>query len=91
MVALAGTLAPPSRLAWLFVTCNSLAVQCPDAADLWDPVSNGELTLSDVAMQSKKVVAWKGPDGRQRQERVQNAIRKFKRQHISLRKAGLMM
>eukprot|EP00891_Asterochloris_glomerata_P008783 jgi/Astpho2/8783/Aster-05337 len=62
MVALAGTLAPPSRLAWLFVTCNSLAVQCPDAADLWDPVSNGELNLSDVAMQSKKVVAWKGPD-----------------------------
>ena len=36
--------------------CNSLAVQCPEAAELWDPVSNRELTPGDVAMKSNKVV-----------------------------------
>ena len=50
--------------------CNSLAVQCPEAADLWDFASNGGLTPSAVASWSNKVVAWKGPDGRQWQQRI---------------------
>ena len=33
--------------------CNSLTVQCPEAASLWDFTSNGGLTTSDVAVQSK--------------------------------------
>ena len=48
--------------------CNSLAVQCPEAADLWDLSLNGNLTPSTVAVQSNKVVAWKGPDGMQWQQ-----------------------
>ena len=37
--------------------CNSLAVQCPEAADLWDHGLNGELTPSAVAMKSNRLVA----------------------------------
>ena len=70
--------------------CNSLAVQCPEAAVLWDPVSNGELTPGDVAMQSNKVMAWKGPDGRQWQQQVREVARNAKRQHIRSIKAALM-
>ena len=66
--------------------CNSLAVQCPEAADLWDPVSNGELTPGDVVMHSNKNVAWKGPDGRQWQQQVKVVVRNIIRQHISLMK-----
>ncbi len=51
--------------------CNSLAVQCPDAANLWDCASNGGLTPSDVAVNSNKVAAWKRPDGSQWQQIVQ--------------------
>ena len=50
--------------------CNSLAVQCPEAAGLWDLPSNGGLTPHDVAVQSNKVMAWMGPDGTQWQQRV---------------------
>ena len=32
--------------------CNSLAVQCPEAADLWDFSSNGGLTSNDLAVHS---------------------------------------
>ena len=45
--------------------CNSLAIQCSEAADFWNFPSNAGLTPSDVAVQSNKVVAWKRPDGRQ--------------------------
>ena len=64
--------------------CNSLAVQCPGAADLWDPVSNGKLTPGEVAMMSNKVVAWRGPDGRQWHQRVSSVVMKLTRQHISV-------
>ena len=37
--------------------CNSLAVQCPEAADLWNSHINGGLTYGDVAVQSHQVVA----------------------------------
>ena len=45
--------------------CNSLAVQCIEAADLWDFTSNAGLSPSDVAVQSETLVAWKVPNGRQ--------------------------
>ena len=54
--------------------CNSLAVQCPDAAGLWDFAANGALTPGDVAMWSRKPVAWKGPDGRQWQQKVSEVV-----------------
>ncbi len=60
--------------------CNSLAIQCPDAADLWDLSLNGDLTPSAVAVQSHKVVAWRSPDGRQWQQRVDQLV-KFVRKH----------
>ena len=66
--------------------CNSLAGQCPEAAVLWDPASNGELTPGDVAMHSYKVMAWKGPDGRQWQQQVWQVVKNLKRQHICLMK-----
>ena len=50
--------------------CNSLAVQCPEAADLWDLISNGGLTPYDLAVQSNKVMAWRTADGSQWQQRV---------------------
>ena len=65
--------------------CNSLAVQCPEAADLWDFSLNGGLTPSDVAVQSHKVVAWKFPDGSQWQQRTQSVVLTVRRQlqHVS--------
>ena len=50
--------------------CNSLAVQCPEAADLWDYGMNGDLTPHSVTSQNMQVVYWKGPDGTQWQQRV---------------------
>ena len=63
--------------------CNSLAVQCPEAADLWDFPSNGGLTPNDLAVQSNKVMAWLGPDGRQWQQRVEDVVSNVRRQHMS--------
>ena len=54
--------------------CNSLAVQCPEAADLLDSQSNEVLTSGDVAVQSNKVVAWKGPDGTQWHQDVSEVV-----------------
>ena len=63
--------------------CNSLAVQCSEAADLWDFSSNGGLTPSHVAVQSHKVMAWTGPDGRQWQQRVKLVVNNVRRQLVS--------
>ena len=63
--------------------CNSLAVQCPEAADLWDVSSNVDLTPGDVKVQSLKVVAWKGPDGSQWHQRINKVVATVRRQHIS--------
>ena len=54
--------------------CNSLAVQCPEAAGLWDFPTNGDLTPGDVAVQSNIVVAWKFPDGSQWHQRVYHVV-----------------
>ena len=63
--------------------CNSLAVQCPEAAELWGLSSNGDLTPNAVAVQSAKVVAWKSLEGRQWQQKVQEVVNNVKRQHMS--------
>ena len=63
--------------------CNSLSVQCPEAADLWDVSSNGDLTSSAVPVQSAKVVAWKSPEGRQWEQKVQEVVINVRRQHMS--------
>ena len=63
--------------------CNSLAVQCPKAAHLWDFHSNGNLTPDAVALQSRKVVAWKSPHGRQWQQRVFEVVNNVRKRHIS--------
>ncbi len=59
--------------------CNSLAVQCPEAADLWDFASNAGLTPNAVAVHSHIVVAWKRPDGRQWQQIVQQIVKNMRR------------
>ena len=74
----------PSGLA--VCACNSLAVQCSEAAALWHFVSNGELTPGNVAMMSDKVMAWKGPDGRQWQQKVRQVVSNLRRQHINCMK-----
>ena len=63
--------------------CNSLAVQCPEAADLWDSHMNGDLTPADVAKLSVKVVAWKGPGGSQWHQAVREVVNTVRRRHIS--------
>ena len=63
--------------------CNSLAVQCPEAANLWDFASNGGLTPSRVAVKSSKRVTWRGPDGRQWQQKVHDVVNNVRRRRIS--------
>ena len=61
--------------------CNSLAVNCKDAAALWDPVLNPD-TPDQIAVQSNKVRHWLTPDGRQWQQvvlEVVNTCRRRKR------------
>ena len=63
--------------------CNSLAVQCPEAADLWDSKMNGDMTPNGITVQSEKVVVWKGPDGSQWHQRANQVVRNVRRQHNS--------
>ena len=63
--------------------CNSLAVQCPEAADLGDFPLMGDLTPSDVSVQSNKFVAWKVSNGRQWQQKVLKVVNNVRRQRIS--------
>ena len=63
--------------------CNSLAVQCPEAADLWDFPSNGGLTPNAVAVQSNKFVAWMGPDGKLWHQRVDVVVDNVRRHLVA--------
>ena len=65
--------------------CNSLGVQCPEAADLWDLSSNGGLTPNDVAMQSSLLAAWKAPDGRQWHQFIYEVVRNVRRQEARMK------
>lgn len=62
--------------------CNSLAVQCPDAAALWDYQANGGTTPDNVAVQSAKSVCWAQPDGRRWTQRVFEVVGHIRRQHM---------
>lgn len=68
--------------------CNSLAVQCPEAAVFWDQQANKKLSTHDVAVQSNKITCWKGPDGSQWQQRVCEVVttvrRHERRQELNL-------
>ena len=63
--------------------CNSLAVQCPEAADLWDSNMNGGMTPNGITVQLDNVVVWKGPDGSQRHQRANEVVNNVRRQHNS--------
>ena len=54
--------------------CNSLAVQCPVAADLWDHQANGDLTPDNITAGSEQVVCWRAPDGEQWQQIVSEVV-----------------
>ena len=54
--------------------CNSLAVQCPEAANLWDHQANGSLTPDNITVQFVQVGCWKEPNGRQWQQKVQQVV-----------------
>ena len=60
--------------------CNSLAVQCPGAADLWNSALNGSLNPHRVTWQSNQEVRWKAPDGRQWHQKVFEVVG-FVRRH----------
>ena len=66
--------------------CNSLAVQCPEAADLWDPQLNGDLTPHHVTWQSKQTFWWQTPNGRQWQQKVDEIVKMVRRHEAKLRK-----
>ena len=59
--------------------CNSLTVQCPEAASLWDFTSDRDLTPGDVSVQSHKLVVWKDPDGRQWRQMVKEVVNNVRR------------
>ena len=59
--------------------CNSLAVQCPEAADLWDHQANEFRTPASVTVKSDAVVCWKAPDGRQWEQIVRQVVKRTQR------------
>ena len=65
--------------------CNSLAVQCPEAANFWDLPSSGGLTPSDVAVLPHKVVTWKGPDLRLWEQSAQDLVNIFRRHEAKVK------
>ena len=66
--------------------CNSLAVQFPQAAMLWDHHANGDMTPDNVTVHSAKVACWKAADGRQWQQRVDQVFKKLIRNRKKLNK-----
>ena len=54
--------------------CNSLAKQCPDAAQYWDHAANGALTPNNVTVQSLRVVSWV-EHGRRWQQAVREVVK----------------
>ena len=59
--------------------CNSLAVQCPEAADLWDSLLNEDLTPHQVTLQSHQKVFWRAPDGSQWHQKVREVVKKVQK------------
>ena len=59
--------------------CNSLAVQCPEAAMFWDSASNGSLNPHQVTWQSEQEVSWKAPDSWQWHQKVYSVVLSVRR------------
>ena len=64
--------------------CNSLAVQCPKAAILWDHQASEGLTPDKITVQSVRVASWKVPAGRQWQQRVDEVVNNLRRHYIKV-------
>ena len=60
--------------------CNSLAVQCPEAAMLWDHQADGVRTPDNVTVSSFRIVCWRAPDGTKWQQVVQEVVKNIKSQ-----------
>ena len=65
--------------------CNSLAVQCPEAADLWDHQANRGLTPDSITVGSEQVVAWKGPHGSQWHQSVDKVVKVVRKHELKLK------
>ena len=66
--------------------CNSLAVQCPKTAIMWDHQANQSMTPDNVTVQSCQVAYWKAPSGRQWQQRVDVVVGTVRRHRAKLTK-----
>ena len=66
--------------------CNSLAVQCPEAADLWDHHANETVTPDGVTAHSNQVVCWTAPDGNQWKQMVQKVVLAVRRHQAKMKK-----
>ena len=64
--------------------CNSLAVQCPEAADLWDHQANGAMTPDGITVRSAQAMFWRAPDGNQWQQRVHEVVLTLRRHAATL-------
>ncbi len=66
--------------------CNSLAVQCPEAADLWDFMSNTDFRRP-LMWQCSPTMSWSGksPDGRQWQQEVFGVVNSVQRNQANLK------
>eukprot|EP00891_Asterochloris_glomerata_P006490 jgi/Astpho2/6490/fgenesh1_pg.00096_%23_21_t len=60
--------------------CNSLAVQCPEAAKLWDNTANGDRTPENVTVGSNEPMHWVQPDGKRWQQQVIEVVNNLRRQ-----------
>ena len=63
--------------------CNSLALNCKDAAALWDSELN-DVSSDQVAAQSSRLACWRTPDGRQWQQRIKEVVKLCRRRELSL-------
>ena len=66
---------------WPGCMCSQpLALQCPEAAMLWDRQANGVRTPDNVTLSSSRLVCWRAPDGTQWKQVVQQVVKNMKRQ-----------
>ena len=75
----------PFPSGWAVCACNSLAVQCPQAAMLWDYQANGDVTPDSITVQSAEVAWWKVPDGRQWQQKVDRLVNNVRRHEATMK------
>ena len=66
--------------------CNSLAVQCPEAAIMWDHQANGAMTPDNITVRSAVQAVWKTPQGRQWQQSCDELVTNVRRHQSKLSK-----